>query len=101
MNAVGREHNVICRYGGEEFAVLKRGANLAAIRAYDERLRAWLEEAGPRELGVALCYSAGIAEVLDAPDTVDAMLRRADSLLYSAKLLGRTRTLDEQSLGLV
>lgn len=101
MNAVGREHNVVCRYGGEEFAVLKRGADLAAIRAYDERLRAWLAEAGPRELGVTLCYSAGIAEVLDARDTVDAMLRRADSLLYSAKLLGRNRTLDEQSLGLV
>jgi diguanylate cyclase (GGDEF)-like protein len=99
MNAVGGERNLICRYGGEEFSMLKRG-DLAAIRAYDERLRAWLAEAGPRELGVELCYSAGIAEVLDGRDTVEAMLRRADSLLYSAKLLGRNRTLDEQALEL-
>lgn len=100
MHAVGGERNLICRYGGEEFAVLKRDADLAAIRAYDQRLRVWLAEAGPRELGVALCYSAGIAQVLNARDTVDAMLRRADSLLYSAKMLGRNRTLDEQTLGM-
>jgi diguanylate cyclase (GGDEF)-like protein len=98
MRAVGGERNLVCRYGGEEFCVLKRDADLAAIRAYDQRLRDWLSEAGPRELGVALTYSAGIAELLDARDSMDAMLRRADALLYSAKMLGRNRTLDEQTL---
>ncbi|MRW84427.1 diguanylate cyclase [Pseudoduganella sp. FT26W] len=99
MDAVGGERNLICRYGGEEFSMLKRG-DLTAIRAYDGRLRAWLTEAGPRELGMQLSYSAGIAAVLNERDTVEAMLRRADSLLYSAKLLGRNRTLDEQALEL-
>jgi diguanylate cyclase (GGDEF)-like protein len=98
MAAVGGKRNLVCRYGGEEFSVLKRDADLAAIRAYDQRLRAWLAEAGPRELGVPLTYSAGIAVLLDQRDTVEAMLRRADSLLYSAKMLGRNRTLDDQAL---
>ncbi|MYM69619.1 diguanylate cyclase [Pseudoduganella sp. FT55W] len=98
MQAVSREQNLVCRYGGVEFCVLKRGAGLDLIRAYDARLRAWLEEAGPRELGVPLSYSAGIAILLDPQDTVKSMLRRADSLLYSAKMLGRNMTLDEQAL---
>jgi diguanylate cyclase (GGDEF)-like protein len=98
MHAVGGERNLICRYGGEEFCVLKRGADLAAIRAYDDRLRAWLVDAAPRELGVTLGYSAGIAVLLDQHDTMEAMLRRADSLLYSAKMLGRNLTLDEDAL---
>ncbi|MYM22740.1 diguanylate cyclase [Duganella sp. FT135W] len=98
MREVGRERNLICRYGGEEFCVLKRGASLDMMRAYDARLRLWLLEAGPRELGVPLSYSAGIAILLDPRDTVEAMLRRADSMLYSAKMLGRNLTLDEQAL---
>ncbi|MRW90346.1 diguanylate cyclase [Duganella sp. FT80W] len=98
MQAVGLEHNLVCRYGGEEFCVLKHDVGLAAMRAYDQRLRAWLAEAGPRQLGVSLGYSGGIALLLDGADTVDAMLRRADALLYSAKMLGRNRTLDEETL---
>lgn len=100
MEVVGGKRNLVCRYGGEEFSVLKRGADLAAIRAYDQRLRAWLAEAGPRELGMPLTYSAGIAVLLDQRDTVEAMVRRADSLLYSAKMLGRNRTLDDEALEL-
>ncbi|MBV7538099.1 GGDEF domain-containing protein [Duganella sp. sic0402] len=98
MQTVGGKRNLVCRYGGEEFSVLKRGADLDDIRAYDQRLRAWLAEAGPRELGMPLSYSAGIAVMLGQRDSVEAMLRRADSLLYSAKMLGRDRTLDEQAL---
>lgn len=100
MATVGGKRNLVCRYGGEEFSVLKREADLDAIRGYDQRLRAWLAEAGPRELGMPLTYSAGIAVLLDQRDTVEAMLRRADSLLYSAKMLGRNRTLDDEALEL-
>ncbi|WP_229215564.1 GGDEF domain-containing protein [Duganella sp. CY15W] len=98
MQSVGGERNVVCRYGGEEFCVLKRGADPAAMRAYDQRLRDWLAAAGPRELGIPLHYSAGIATLLDQRDSLDAMLRRADSLLYSAKMLGRNITLDDAAL---
>jgi len=98
MQSVGGERNLVCRYGGEEFCVLKRGADPAVIRAYDQRLRGWLAEAGPRELGIPLSYSAGIAMLLDERDTLDAMLRRADSLLYSAKMLGQNITLDDAAL---
>lgn len=98
MQAVASKHNLICRYGGEEFCVLKSGSDLSAIRAYDQRLRAWLAEAGPRELGMPLGYSGGITLLTDQRDSVEAILRRADSLLYSAKMLGRNRTLDERML---
>jgi diguanylate cyclase (GGDEF)-like protein len=98
MHTVGGARNVVCRYGGEEFSVLKRDADLADMRAYDRRLRDWLAEAAPRELGIPLGYSGGIARLLEHGDTVEAMLRRADALLYSAKMLGRRRTLDDETL---
>ena len=63
-------------------------------------MRAYLAEAAPRELGHALSYSAGIAVHASADDTLEAMLRRADATLYSAKALGRSCTLDAEGLQL-
>ena len=85
---------MVGRYGGEEFCVLMNHADHDAAKAFDRRLRAHLAEAGPRELGHDVTYSAGIAMRASAGDTLDAMLRRADATLYVAKAQGRARTLD-------
>jgi len=98
LRAVARSGDVYCRYGGEEFCVLMNHADGAAARAFDQRLRAWLEEAAPRRLGYRLPYSAGVALRLAGGENIEALLRRADSALYSAKALGRNLTLDADEL---
>jgi len=98
LRAVARTGDVYCRYGGEEFCVLMNHADGAAVRAFDQRLRAWLEEAAPRQLGYPLPYSAGVAMRLSGGETIEALLQRADSALYSAKALGRNLTLNADEL---
>jgi diguanylate cyclase (GGDEF)-like protein len=98
LRAVARTGDVFCRYGGEEFCVLMNHADSAAVRAFDNRLRAWLTDAAPRQLGYPLAYSAGVAMRLAANEPIESMLQRADSALYSAKALGRNITLNADAL---
>ncbi|MET0963735.1 MAG: GGDEF domain-containing protein, partial [Noviherbaspirillum sp.] len=100
LQAACRTGDLVCRYGGEEFCVLMNRADHAATAVFDQRMRAYLAEAAPRELGHALSYSAGVAVRASADDTLEQMLRRADATLYSAKALGRSCTLDAEGLQL-
>lgn len=95
LRTVSRAGDSFCRYGGEEFCVLLNCANLAAVLAYDERMRQWLQQHSAGELGFALSYSAGIAMHLNDSDTetIETMLQRADVALYKAKSQGRGCTL--------
>ena len=100
LQAAVRVGDVVGRYGGEEFCVLMNHADDSAAIAFDRRVREYLAVAAPSELGFDLSYSAGVA-MRDSPDdTLEAMLRRADSTLYNAKAQGRARTLDAQGLRL-
>ena len=92
-----RAGDLVGRYGGEEFCVLMNRADHAAAHAFDDRLRERLGNRASKELGFALSYSAGIAMPLAPDDTLEAMIRRADSTLYRAKAEGRDRTLDDES----
>ncbi|WP_083664376.1 GGDEF domain-containing protein [Herminiimonas arsenitoxidans] len=93
LRAVSRAGDVFCRYGGEEFCVLLKCADFASVMAYDQRMRQWLAEHSPQELGFKLSYSAGIAMRVHEGDTIDTMLQRADVALYEAKSQGRGCTL--------
>jgi diguanylate cyclase len=98
LQAACRAGDVVCRYGGEEFCVLLAGADHDAAMAFDQRLRQQLAQEAPAALGFALNYSAGIALRDPGVDTLEAMLRRADTALYAAKAAGRARTLDAAGL---
>jgi len=87
-----RASDVICRFGGEEFAAIMPGSSSdASIVA--ERLRAAFQSAGSEILNhkVAVTVSIGVATAIP-PVQIDALLAQADAALYRAKNNGRNRT---------
>ena len=77
-----RGTDLLCRYGGEEFAVLLPGADAAQAAEVLERMRA----ASPQEQ----TFSAGLA-CWDRQEISDELVARADRALYAAKAAGRDR----------
>lgn len=88
-----RKIDSVGRMGGEEFAFLLPGNDLAGGRALAERLRQKIE-ATPLVLAplvVPMTVSIGIAAMLATDSSTDQALVRADQGLYQAKAGGRNR----------
>jgi diguanylate cyclase (GGDEF)-like protein len=87
VQQAARPRDVVGRWGGEEFVVVVPGADQEAATTLADRLRAAIA-AHRFPDGVRLTASFGVAE--HEPGTgVDALLARADELLYAAKASGR------------
>jgi diguanylate cyclase (GGDEF)-like protein len=88
-----QEQDVVARLGGEEFGVFLRHTPLDKAIELAERIRAATEDlhidAGGQS--VRITVSIGLAHCLPGERAVDQALRRADRLLYEAKLNGRNR----------
>ncbi len=91
-SAIAAAGKIVGRLGGEEFAVLLPGSDLAAARQVAERLRQEISLLPLRTDGEPNTFtgSFGVSE-WQPGDTVDKMLRRADMALYAAKAAGRNR----------
>lgn len=89
-----REHDTLCRYGGEEFAiVLPHTCGEEAMRLA-ERLRDSIEKLDLADCAGAACtlsISCGISTCRSDDSEVQSLLQRADEALYQAKGLGRNR----------
>ncbi len=95
-----RKTDVVCRYGGEEFAILLSQVNAQQALAIAEKLRchveAWQFPGVPRTVTI----SAGVAACPDHGSSRDELVRAADNALYAAKQLGRNRScLNSRSRG--
>ena len=100
LRASLRGHDVIGRYGGEEFALLMPGADTAAALAGTERARLAVGER-PIQVGslrIPITVSAGVAADGSAGADWESLLRRADAALYEAKRSGRNRVVAAQGL---
>jgi len=94
-----REGDVLCRMGGEEFAVLLPDTTRDQAMQVAERLRQAVE-ASPAEVGNEvieggrLAYSAslGVTLVSTGEQSLKPAIKRADRGLYAAKEAGRNRT---------
>lgn len=98
LRASLRGHDVIGRYGGEEFALLMPGADTAAALTGTERARLAVGER-PIQVGslrIPITVSAGVAADGSAGAHWESLLRRADAALYEAKRSGRNRVVAAQ-----
>jgi diguanylate cyclase (GGDEF)-like protein/PAS domain S-box-containing protein len=90
-----RESDIICRYGGEEFAMVLPGSSLKDAERRADDLRTNVKKMAISHRGMALgpiTCSIGIAEFPVDGCTAEVLLRLADKCLYKAKALGRDRT---------
>jgi diguanylate cyclase (GGDEF)-like protein len=93
LRASIRKHDVVGRYGGEEFALLMPQTGKETAVRVAERVRRELEARGVSVDGkrIEVTVSAGIASHgVDGQDW-DALLTAADDALYEAKHAGRNR----------
>lgn len=87
-----RQSDLVCRYGGEEFAFLFPETTLDEAQRLAERIRGALRESaiavGDAE-AVPVTVSIGLADATNG--SLDQALNAADEAMYQAKRLGRDR----------
>lgn len=87
-----RNSDIVFRYGGEEFIVLLRDADIQGGKHVAERIRLSVANL-PFDVSnksVEITVSIGVASYSEG-DTGDTLFKRADSALYTAKRFGRNR----------
>jgi len=88
-----RGHDLLGRYGGEEFGVLLPGVDGAGAAQIAERARARIAatDFGTPNLPLRVTVSVGIAVAPDGAGRVADLVSVADAQLYEAKRNGRNR----------
>lgn len=90
-----RKHDVVCRYGGEEFVLICPDTDLGAAKECAERLRTGIETnvitVSGQEFNCQLTISIGVAARETSLCDPDALLKAADRALYCAKEAGRNQ----------
>jgi len=93
-----RRDELIARYGGEEFAVVLPETTVDDAAAFCERIRAAVEEETFEFDGSAIRATISLgASALEAQDTMESLVARADANLYRAKRGGRNRAVTGRS----
>ena len=87
-----RQHDIVCRWGGEEFLVLLPETGLQLAMEVAEKLRAAVAAIDFRPDGIphAVSISFGL-QVVDCPGKIDSFIQQADQKLYRAKQAGKNR----------
>lgn len=91
-----RSADILCRYGGEEFAVIMPDASIEAAYRVTQRLQEdYTDVCTERGLPVAstISFTAGIANYPTDGSTVSELIRRADRRLYKGKDGGRNQVM--------
>lgn len=86
-----RGTDAVGRLGGEEFAVLLRGAAIEDGERFAERLRSRIASLDVEhgEVAIAVTASLGVCEIRPDDSSADDVIKRADAAMYCAKARGR------------
>ena len=93
MRAISREHDIVARLGGEEFAVITPFANREQLLGVAERYRNMVEALAIKHGNIIIrpTVSIGVATNDGELDNADDLFKSADQKLYQAKNSGRNR----------
>lgn len=95
LRANVRDENLLCRWGGEEFAIYLPGETLDQAQTLAERLRRVVEHqsvlATDAQQRITLTASFGVAGSCAEPVNINDLYAAADKALYVAKSNGRNR----------
>ncbi|MGG4496459.1 response regulator [Brevibacillus reuszeri] len=93
IQARAEKHDILFRYGGEEFLLLMPQTTVQeAKQRLDQLLDAFCGEVFDSPEGAfSLSFSAGVVQIQDAEKPLPFWVEAADTALYSAKNLGRRR----------
>ncbi len=89
LNKTARESDIVCRYGGEEFAVLLPYTNIEEAAEAAERFRVGLESA--KFTNLSITGSLGVSAISLGAMDPQGLLDQADKCLYVAKRNGRNQ----------
>jgi diguanylate cyclase (GGDEF)-like protein len=91
-----RSENMVCRYGGEEFAIIVPEIGAEAAGEMAERLREIVEQTNfddGKDHKFKITISIGVAAFPESAGTLEQLTKSADIALYAAKEGGRNRVL--------
>jgi len=95
LAACVRTEDILCRYGGEEFALIAPETGVKELAALCERLRATVAATpvcrAPDGTQVHVTLTAGVSCTVGAEKTADELVRDADTACYAGKASGRDR----------
>jgi diguanylate cyclase len=103
MKKTKGDNETVCRYGGEEFALLIAESSMQNAIARAEGIRediqaAHLKQRNSEKPLKTITSSFGIAEFHGDIDDAQSFIARADNALYQAKNQGRNKVVDETQL---
>lgn len=96
-----REHDLIGRIGGEEFAVLLPETSIEAATLIAERLRQAVEKLSFKvmhESNIQLTISIGVASSIEVEQNLEKLRQESDLRLYQAKSSGRNQVVTAKSV---
>jgi diguanylate cyclase (GGDEF)-like protein len=90
-HAVLRTSDLFCRLGGEEFIALLHENSIKQAHVVAERLRTEIENVKVKseESSIKFTISIGISVLIEADQTIEDTISRADNALYKAKSNGK------------
>ncbi|MEZ5425699.1 MAG: GGDEF domain-containing protein [Pyrinomonadaceae bacterium] len=93
ITKVLRDHDILGRFGGEEFMILLPDTDLKNSQIVAERVRRMVEKTKIRmgKTTLKVTISIGLATLRKEGDNFQDLFRRADLGLYKAKQTGRNR----------
>lgn len=96
LNKNTREHDILGRYGGEEFVAIVHFNLKRELLKYLKRIKAIINENSfiYKNQKIKVTFSAGVA-IRNNHDTYDGTIQKADLLLYEAKEGGRNKIVIE------
>jgi len=91
LNSSNRVEDFVARFGGEEFVILLEDCTCGNATEKVETLRQHIENLMPN--GIRITSSFGLTNISAKYNTLEEMLKDADTALYKAKEDGRNRVI--------